>query len=197
VTHVAIANTLAAMRILSALLVVVLAVAACSSDEPAPETTTTTTVLDTSTFVTYRSEELSFEVDHPGDWQVLEDPASGVVTFSAPEPVDGFIDNFTVAVSELPSSVTPRDYYDAQVEEIPNLFPGSELLEDVDLVIDGYLARGYTLITDEIGVDIGLTRLILQIGTDLWEVSYFVPAARLESSARMIQEVLASFRPLV
>lgn len=191
-----IAHTLSVMRTLSALLAVVVAIAACSSDDPVGESTTTTT-LDTSAFVTYRSDELGFEVDHPGDWQVLEDPASGVVTFSAPEPVGGFIDNFTVAVSELPASVTPRDYYDAQVAEIPDLFPGAELLEDVDLVIDGNLARGYTLVTDQVGVEIGLTRLILQIGTDLWEVSYFVPASRLESSARMIQVVLASFRPLV
>lgn len=184
------------MRSLSLLLALVVAVSACDSAAQ-PEETSTTTTLDMSTFVTYRSDELSFRVDHPETWQVLEDSASGVVTFSAREPVGGFLDNFTVAVSDLPATVTPRDYYDAQIDEIPNIFPDAEILEDVDLVIDGNLARGYTLVTEQAGIEVGLTRLVLKIGTDLWEVSFFVPANRLESSARLIQEVLASFRPLV
>lgn len=182
------------MRPLSLLLALLLAVSACGFDDAAEETTTTT--LDLESFVTYRSEDLGFRIDHPADWQVVEDPAAGVVTLSSPEPVGGFFDNATVAVSELPASVTPRDYYDAQVAELPNLFPGAEILEDVDLVVDGYLARGYTIVTEQAGIEVGITRLVLQIGTRLYEVSFFVPASRLESSARLIQGVTSSFRPL-
>jgi hypothetical protein len=145
---------------------------------------------------TYISEPLQFEIDHPVGWVVSEEPESGLVTFTEPADAEGYTDNFNVSVGEVPEDFPAAAYYEGEVARLQDALGDVEILEVADISILGLPARGITLVTNQSGFEVGLSRVLLKRGDRAYEVTYFTAASRFEERAPLVQQILASFRPV-
>lgn len=184
-------------RLIPVILLVSVVAAACGGSDA----TTTTTAPTTTTTVpqeleTYSSEELGFRIDHPVGWTVSEEPASGLVTFTEPADAEGYTDNFNVAVGAVPEDLPAVAYYEGEVSRLREKLGDIEILEEADVSITGLPAHGITLVTNQSGFEVGISRLLLKLGDRAYEVTYFTAASRFEARAPLVQRILASFRPV-
>ena len=163
----------------------VLLAAACGGDDtPAPPTTAPRQEL-----VTYQGQ--GFSIDHPGDWTVAAEP--GLVTFTAPEAIAGFTDNFNVSFGEVPDSLRVA-YYASEVERLREFFGPIEVLEDLEVVVDGVPGKAITFTAVQGDTIIGISRLVVLKDDTAYETTFFSTQQRLFELTRVVQDILASFR---
>jgi len=163
----------------------VLLAAACGGDDtPAPPTTAPRQEL-----VTYQGQ--GFSIDHPGDWTVAAEP--GLVTFTAQEAIAGFTDNFNVSFGEVPDSLRVA-YYASEVERLREFFGPIEVLEDLEVVVDGVPGKAITFTAVQGDTIIGISRLVVLKDDTAYETTFFSTQQRLFELTRVVQDILASFR---
>ncbi len=166
------------------LLALILVLVACG-EEPAPTPTTG----PPQALVTYEGQ--GFAIDHPAGWAVVSEP--GLVTFTAPEPVAGFTDNFNVSYGEVPDEQRAA-YYQGELARLREFFGPIEVKEDVDVSVGGVPGRALTFTAVQGDTIIGISRLILQKDDVAYEITFFSTEQRLFELTRVVQDVLASFR---
>ncbi len=166
------------------LLALILVLVACG-EEPAPTPTTG----PPQALVTYEGQ--GFAIDHPPGWAVVSEP--GLVTFTAPEPVAGFTDNFNVSFGEVPDEQRAA-YYQGELARLREFFGPIEVKEDVDVSVGGVPGRALTFTAVQGDTIIGISRLILQKDDVAYEITFFSTEQRLFELTRVVQDVLASFR---
>ena len=189
------------MTRIASVLVVVLMLSACTdTDSSAPpstdDSTPSTPAADTfDSYTTVEVPELGFSIDQPLGWTAQLDLEDSILQVSAPAPTDGFTPNFNVAVGDIPEDLPAIAYFEGEISRLEATLPGVEILEVVNLTVDGAMARGITLTSMENDTTIGISRLIiLDESNRAWELTFFAEASTLERLSRVVQTIFASFR---
>ncbi len=168
-----------------------LALAACSAPSDESPTPVSTVPFDHSTLVLYESAEYGFAVAYPQSWTVTEVFAEGLVGFTAPTGAT-LTPNFNVTVGEVPSEIPAVAYYEGEIERVRTSLENAEILEVADVNVDGVLGRGLTLVTNQSGIDIGISRIIVLKDGTAYELSFFAEARDLEALAPMVSAIFQS-----
>lgn len=190
------------MTRIASVLAVVLALTACSdsgSGASAPDdpTTSTSPAADQpiEALTTVEVPELGFVIDQPTGWTARVDTNDSIFEATAPVATDGFVPNFNVSVGDIPADLPAIAYFEGEVPRLRETLPGVEILEVVNLTIDGAQARGITFTSTENDVTIGISRLIiLDDANRAWEITFFAHVATLERLSGTVQDIFASFR---
>ena len=188
------------MTRIASVLVVALMLIACSDTESSTPSTDdsappTTSADDFDSYTTVEVPELGFSIDQPLGWTAELDLDDSLLQVSAPAPTDGFTPNFNVAVGDIPDDLPPIAYFEGEIPRLQETLPEVEILEVVNLTIDGAPARGITLTSSEGGTTIGISRLIiLDEDNRAWEITFFAEASTLERLTRVVQTIFSSFQ---
>jgi hypothetical protein len=177
------------MRPFMAILLVVLV--GCGDGTAAP--TTTTLAFDPADLVQYVSDRHSFAIAYPADWIVTEVDAENLVGFTSPTATT-LTPNFNVTVSDAPAGLPAATYYEGEIERVRASLVNAEILEVVDVNVDGVIGRGLTLVTRQQGLDIGISRIIVLRDSKAYELSFFAEASELERLAPMVASIFQSLR---
>ncbi|HEY5650234.1 MAG TPA: hypothetical protein VIW46_02210, partial [Acidimicrobiia bacterium] len=184
------------MTRVASVLVVALLLTACTdsgSDAVASgDATTTTTSSGTAgaldAMTTVEVPELGFAIDQPTGWIAQVDVEDSLLQVTAPAASDGFVPNFNVAVGDIPTDLPAIGYFEGEIPRLQATLPGVEILEVVNLTIDGAPARGITLTSTENGIAVGISRLlILDADNRAWEITFFAHAATLDRLSGVVQ----------
>ena len=188
------------MTRIATVLVVVLMLTACSdtdasaptTDDPAPPTTSAEAF---DSYTTVEVPELGFSIDQPLGWTAQLDLEDSILQVSAPAPTDGFTPNFNVAVGDIPDELPAVAYFEGEIPRLQETLPNVEILEVVNLTVEGAPARGITLTSTENDTTIGISRLIiLDDDNRAWELTFFAEASTLERLSRTVQTIFSSFQ---
>ena len=187
------------MTRIATVLVVVLMLTACSdtdssaptTDDPAPPTTSAEAF---DSYTSVEVPELGFSIDQPLGWTAQLDLEDSILQVSAPAPTDGFTPNFNVAVGDIPDELPAVAYFEGEIPRLQETLPNVEILEVVNLTVDGAPARGITFTSTESDTTIGISRLIiLDDDNRAWELTFFAEASTLERLSRTVQTIFSSF----
>lgn len=185
-------------RLLATSIVLAVAVAGCGDDTSFSTTTTipetTPSTVDVDSFERFDSPELGFSIAHPEGWSVTPSLGEGLVEFSAPLVSGGLTPNFNVATGRVADDVPAHVYYQGERSKLEANLPDVQVVEEADVTIDGVPARGITIITDQAGVDVGISRLIVLDDGQAWEITFFAEASRLEEMSPLVVAIFQSFR---
>lgn len=137
------------MTRIAAVLVVILMLTACSdagtSTSPASDTTSDDLNTSSDSMETIEVPELGFSIDHPTGWTSRLDLEDSILEVTAPVVSDGFLPNFNVSVGQLPDDLPAVAYFEGDVPKLEATLPEVEVLEVVNLTVDGAQARGITI----------------------------------------------------
>lgn len=193
-------GNLASMTRIALVLTVVLMLTACSdtdssaptTDAPAPPTTAAEAA---DSYTNIEVPELGFSIDQPTGWIAQLDEADSLLEVTAPSPSNGFTPNFNVAVGDIPTELPAIAYFEGEIPRLQETLPNVEILEVVNLNVDGAPARGITLTSTENDTTIGISRLIiLDDENRAWELTFFAEASTLERLSRTVQTIFSSFQ---
>ncbi len=67
------------------------------------------------------------------------------------------------------------------------------VIEEVNVDVDGYLGRGFTLVTRQGDLDVGISRMIVLVEGRAWEVTFFAEATQMEALAPVVTAIFRSF----
>ncbi|HSJ26886.1 MAG TPA: PsbP-related protein [Acidimicrobiia bacterium] len=178
------------MRPLIAILLV--ALVGCG-DDTASTTTTTAPEFDPAQMVQYVSDRHGFAIAYPPDWIVTEVDVENLVGFTSPT-VSTLTPNFNITVNDAPEGLPAAAYYEGEIERVTASLENAEILEVVDVNVDGVVGRGLTLVTRQQGLDIGISRIIVLRDSKAYELSFFAEASDLERLAPMVASIFQSLR---
>ncbi|MEX2655069.1 MAG: hypothetical protein WD532_08580 [Acidimicrobiia bacterium] len=102
--------------------------------------------------------------------------------------------NFNVTVNEVPEELVPIAYYEGEIERVRTSLENAEILEVVDVDVDGVIGRGLTVITRHADMDIGISRIIVINEGRAYELSFFAEAADLQRLSSMVTAIFQSFQ---
>jgi hypothetical protein len=178
---------------------VVAALAACSGSPSATTTTVApetveTVAFDPDSLVTYESIPYGFALDHPPDWTVSEVTVENLIGFTAPSTESGLTPNFNITITEVPPELPPAAYYEGEIERVTTSLENAEILEVVDVNVDGTIGRGLTIVTRQADLDIGIARIIVINDDRAYELSFFAQAGDLERMSPMVTAIFRSLR---
>ncbi len=157
-------------------------------------TTTAPLGFDPSDMVLFSSADYGFAIAHPADWLVTEVTAENLVGFTAPESTGALTPNFNVTVSDLGADFPALAYYEGEIERLEATLDNAEILEVANVNVDGVMGRGFTLVTRQSGLDIGISRIIVVKEGRAFELSFFAEARELERLAPMVSAIFQSLR---
>jgi hypothetical protein len=182
--------------LIAVLLVTALLSGACSTAEEATTTSAalpTTTTIDANALERYESPSLGFAIEYPAGWTVIPSPVEGLVGFTAPLGSDTIAPNFNVSTGSVPEEVSALDYYAVERDRLDAMLAELRVLEEVDINIDGYPGRGFTLLTTQQGIEVGISRIIVLAEGRAFEVTFFAEASQMPSLSPLVTAILASF----
>lgn len=156
----------------------------------------TAITVDVGTLERFESSILGFAVDYPAGWTVADSPLEGLVGFTAPVGDSAVTPNFNVSTGEVPEAITAADYYDVERDRLDANLAELRVLEEVNVDVDGYLGRGFTLVTKQGDLDVGISRMIVLVEGKAWEVTFFAEATQLETFAPVVTAIFRSFEIL-
>ena len=174
-----------------------LVIAACGDASESIDSTTTTITIDipdVDDFERFESAQLGFAIDYPVGWEVIPSTAEGLIGFTAPAATAGLSPNFNVSTGVVPDDVPANVYYQGERSRIEANLPGARILEEANVNVDGVLGRGITLVINEGGRDVGISRMIVLRDGRAWEVSFFAEAGQLEQLSPIVTSIFQSFR---
>lgn len=180
------------------MLVVVLMIAACSDPVTSTSSVADTTSPDTSSssdsMETFEAPELGFSIDYPSGWTPRLDTENSILEVTAPVATDGFLPNFNVSVGQLPADLPAVAYFEGDIPKLEATLPEVEVLEVVNLTVEGAPARGITITSTENNSTIGISRLIiLGENNTAYELTFFAAAESLERLTTVVQDIFSSF----
>lgn len=187
------------MTRIAAMLVVILMLTACSDTGTSTSSAGDTTSADLNTtsdsMENIEVPELGFSIDHPTGWTSRLDVEDSILEVTAPVVSDGFLPNFNVSVGQLPDDLPAVAYFEGDIPKLEATLPEVEVLEVVDLTVDGAEARGITITSTENENTIGISRLIiLDENNRAYEVTFFAAAQSLQRLTPVVQDIFSSFR---
>ncbi|HVR33894.1 MAG TPA: PsbP-related protein [Acidimicrobiia bacterium] len=186
------------MRLFTLGLVVALAACAPSTAETTTSQPGTTTVaqdpFDPDDLTLYESPTYGFAVAYPEDWTVSEVGAENLIGFTAPSTGATLTPNFNVTVNEVSPDFPPIAYYEGEIERVTTALENAEILEAVNVNVNGVIGRGLTIVTRQSGVDIGISRMIVINDDRAYELSFFAEASELDRLSDMVAAIIQSFR---
>ena len=185
----------------AAVLVVILMLTACSDAGTSTSSTgdATSSDINTSSDSMEHIEvpELGFSIDHPTGWTSRLDLEDSILEVTAPVVSDGFLPNFNVSVGQLPADLPAVTYFEGEIPKLQATLPNVEILEVVDLTVDGAKARGITFTSTENENTIGISRLVmLDENNRAYEVTFFSALQSLERLTPVVQDIFTSVRVL-
>lgn len=178
-------------------LVAAVLLAGCGGSAATTTTTATTVTIDIPAedeFEVFESEQLGFTIRYPVGWEVVPSTAEGIIGFTAPAATAGLSPNFNVTTGVVPDDVPANVYYQGERARLEANLPGAEIIEEANVNVDGILGRGITLVVNEGGRDVGISRMIVLKEGRAWEVSFFAEAAQLEQLTDLVARIFQSFR---
>jgi hypothetical protein len=183
------------------LLCLLAALVACggqtSPTTTAPTPTVASTVpldFDPADMVLYESSAFGFSIAHPPDWLVTEVAVENLVGFTAPSSSSDLTPNFNVTANHVGEDFPPIAYYQGEIDRLQTSLENAEILEVADVKVDGVIGRGFTLVTNQAGRDIGISRVIVVNDGTAYELSFFAEARDLERLAPMVSAIFQSLR---
>lgn len=186
------------MRLLTLGLLVALAACAPTTAETTTSQPGTTIVADApfdpDDLTLYESPTYGFAVAYPEDWTVSEVGAENLVGFTAPTTGGTLTPNFNVTVNEVSPDFPPIAYYEGEVERVTTALENAEILEEVDINVNGVIGRGLTIVTRQSGMDIGISRMIVINDDRAFELSFFAEASELGRMSELVAAIIQSFR---
>ncbi len=82
-----------------------------------------------SEWTVYRNDEAGFRIEHPSDWEALEDMGGGVVVVAPERGVEDFRANISVTMQELPAPVDLEGFSAAQLQTMSRVLTDARLVD--------------------------------------------------------------------
>ncbi len=185
------------MRRASIAILLIAVATGCSGeagDPPPAESTapsSTVTTIDLASLERFDSQELGFAISYPAGWTVAPSAEEGLVQFTAPPDPDHLTPNFNVVTGIVPGAVAA--YYEGAAARLEQNLPNVEILEEVDIGVDGVPGHGVTVVSTEGGVAVGISQLIVLRAGRAWEVTFLADANELGELSPLVTRIFQSF----
>ena len=184
--------------------VVTMALAACGQNATDPRTTAATAAnstvfvsgtLPASAVMSYSAADLGIAIDHPADWRVEEQLEDGIVAFySQAVPGDSFIENYNVAVVQLPEGVDLAAFAELDASRLTVSIEGYAVVGGGETTVDGVPA--VTVVFDGVTSDVPLRffRLITVRDNKGYEFTFAASRDEFDNFLPVVDQMLAGLR---
>ena len=190
------------MKRLAAVALLGLVAAACSSTDQAdgtlpeanlPQTAPTTTGPITSALSTFTGDELGFTISYPSSWATTVDDQARFVGFVSRPAGDNFIENFNVAVTDVPEGANLDGYADINLSGYQTNLDDFQLVGLGEITLGGLPARSHAFHATQDGIPLGFLRVIALDGTTGYEFTFIASINEFGPYLPLMETILNSF----